>query len=1744
MDDASIEEDIQKELDAISLSSLNSDEEDIHEEDQIVQKSYDYDSVGLFLEKSSQRHQIAHDILKEATDILTVCDHVGKSLVLSEEISENEENQEEDFPSSYILTYRDNNEISTKSTNEIEEENRVKLEELEDILKVKEEDEILQLEKKRISEEENLNRWVENEEKMKKNIEVMVDKENYWEKTYGQVAKEEIFKKESELEKEFLESQQRIQIMQQEEKKILENLLKEKEELDSEKKRSSAICIQAIFRGYKVRKIYWNELQTRILQSKERRRHERIAKMEEARAKEKARQEEEKRKMNEKKRRNEKMKENLIENKNLTKTTSNSEQVSLLPSTGIKSNATQEPDSMKYKNKENKLSDAEIEFNETVNQENKSMESLSTSTSENTDTRNKNRSSALESVAHETALDTVSNEGKVNDKVSNGNIQNDSSSSALKNSAQETTINAVFIEDNSNDGCNADTSNAILSNSVTNEIEEVSQGIPVESETDKMILDKPKNEEIQLSTDNIITGNVLNREIEFVNEDSRSVENEMTSSPGNKEIQVSLKVETNSGASDHTVVAQKDVAQNIMESLSLNDPNLQQNDSFDGVVEPEPAAQTRNEVVEEDIIKQDSNQNVTTNQAPNSGSQSRGESESLVKKCSNAPEKDDKLIPERDFELINKNEMILTGLNKNQDSDDICVTEKNIENHPRSTLQLKEEKSVSFERTQDTSLSSSFESTQDINLPPINSESAKIEETISSSPVSELKNDSHPAEDTCPTVQTFENTYSKTTELDNGDISNTGIFSLSTKPTNIIVEKNKNILREKQTDSTKPESTNLDNSVPSSNSHFKKEKIENNMDENCSYSEKLELRRNAWLKKFSLKGKREHKSPSTLSKRRRLIRISSAAKRLPPFSQEEIFNGSYQTTECRINKKALSFEQIKCVFLTGIQEGRNLSSVSNCAYLTHLTVQNCGLLSLENMQSCPCLKFIDVSHNSINMISCNGMKQLQYLDVSCNRLTSIHGVDGCHGLLYFNLSHNNITKISGLDDVINLLNLRICNNQLINISGLCCCENLLYLDISENHLTNLDDLEDCKLLLSVIASGNNLERLGQRFLGNMVLLSRLDVSRNSLQDLDLTENTWLPFLTDLDASINRIGSSQDSDLQADFSIVMPFLSNLNLSKNLISNAKELTSLMKCKCINKVDLTDNPLSSDDTENDFRFIPEIVTKSECTKQHLLESTQFYKLLQMFCPLDNFGKTFAYMTHQKSEILTQHDSANNVIEIVSKQLEELQSEVKKYSSEIQRTLIRWGNRDEGDSNEKTITPPGIFTNHVEHLKSLQEMSLYFRNVHEHEGFKFVPISTSNTEDNGLPISHTTSRKSLASKKFDSKTKKDCILKSSRIIQNVSSESMQTVSKPEDVNVEESIKLIKQSNGPGDKKLDSNTVKSSNVYGKLKLRTDGSVMENVAAKKIQSFWRGFHVRKRHSNIKKARVKAAIKIQSTWRGYQTRMKIKKAMEMLEQTQMNTARQDDFEEEIDLDGFDFDEKSFDEKWAYKVSGLEDFYPKPQEQISENTAMYFNSPSSHEKTADQPPHYQQREMTYSKPPLPPISSRGSTPLSTRLRLGLDSHEESVTDSNRSKTSAKQELLTNQWGIKSSSTADLMMRRAKRLKGGRKKAQSAEEKLHRFQEKASTFQTSEQISHRRQTPPNKIDYFKAREQGYSMKNLKDAEEEQQKQQYTYEWLHNQVGSNYNPDHKISPPRKLGQPHPPETKRDSFRIFTCHS
>uniref|UniRef100_A0A4W2FGK6 Leucine rich repeats and IQ motif containing 1 n=1 Tax=Bos indicus x Bos taurus TaxID=30522 RepID=A0A4W2FGK6_BOBOX len=842
----------------------------------------------------------------------------------------------------------------------------------------------------------------------------------------------------------------------------------------------------------------------------------------------------------------------------------------------------------------------------------------------------------------------------------------------------------------------------------------------------------------------------------------------------------------------------------------------------------------------------------------------------------------------------------------------------------------------------------------------------------------------------------------------------------------------------------------------------------------------IEEKRLAWITSFKpwfeiFKQNQQKK----IVKRRRIIKCP--VNTMPPLNPLEILRcGPWDTLQ---QVATITFQDLP---------GCSLSTLAECPNLQFLSLRRCGLTSLHSLSNCKRLKYIDAQENHIETINCENLENLCIVLLNKNQLTSLHGLDGCTNIQSLELSHNKITRIGGLESLKNLQQLIVDHNQLISTTGLCDTPTLMYLDCSHNHLTEVEGIEQCGLLQILKLQGNYLSELP--FLGNHVLLRELHLDDNSISTVETFSSYWLPLLQILTISQNSL-----TKIAPLFHFVS--LEKLDVSNNCLS---DLTSAIKwfdaCFSLHELSLTGNPLLQ-----------------EINWRHSL-----LKILPALRILN--GEMLTSRTER-------HTEGHHQLEL-EHFLEHCQSQIREFNLLSEKYIT-------GDRNIFTLD---VAQNLCYYFKKLMTLSNECRCVHEHGDVSMTRRGESEAQQNHLPPTHSDSKQQnrvLYSSANEYKLNSPDI--SEKWMDSGSSHSSSTnPSLCEDTKERNQEEIVDQKRE--DSKTSSFPSKRIPFIETVRTRF---LLENcqntehhekiMAAMVIQAYWHGYIVRrqihfsaklhpatigpltskpnscienqtilkkekvKNTVNIQEQKEKAAILIQAVWKGFLLRKKLTTALEAIK----NEESEEEYEE-IDLEDFTFDEAALEKEWLALDSAR---FPS-QTLLLPNQLHWpkFSGILKYDDTSlNLPSHPAQAWLCNEKENV--LSSEHTQFNSRSENRTLSRLPEAKTSRKSLLKSEKEEKISEEWGFKDISTAQQMLKRAQKMKSKKlRKKLDPTVRLALFrnnENKVSVIKPPEKAQ------PQRDGFFEDKEEEFMYKDTTANEKLERSKEYTYQWLHTQVG-----------------------------------
>lgn len=121
---------------------------------------------------------------------------------------------------------------------------------------------------------------------------------------------------------------------------------------------------------------------------------------------------------------------------------------------------------------------------------------------------------------------------------------------------------------------------------------------------------------------------------------------------------------------------------------------------------------------------------------------------------------------------------------------------------------------------------------------------------------------------------------------------------------------------------------------------------------------------------------------------------------------------------------------------------------------------------------------------------------LRFLNLSENKLGSVHGLEACQNLLYLDISDNRITRL-GMHYIMHYIHV---SKNLCYSGGLGFCWHLQHLSADSNLLVCCDGLEVLPYLQTLSCSKNHLPRAPD--ISRSFLLTSLNLQLNNLQEVE------------------------------------------------------------------------------------------------------------------------------------------------------------------------------------------------------------------------------------------------------------------------------------------------------------------------------------------------------------------------------------------------------------------------------------------------------------------------------------------------------------------------------------------------------------------------------------------------------------------------------------------------------------------
>ena len=167
------------------------------------------------------------------------------------------------------------------------------------------------------------------------------------------------------------------------------------------------------------------------------------------------------------------------------------------------------------------------------------------------------------------------------------------------------------------------------------------------------------------------------------------------------------------------------------------------------------------------------------------------------------------------------------------------------------------------------------------------------------------------------------------------------------------------------------------------------------------------------------------------------------------------------------------------------------TGIEGCPKLLELDCSHNDLTSLGGLQVCTQLRKLSYKCNfGVGTADLHYFSQLQHLDLSGTRSTSIQSIRDCVHLINLECSVNSLTSLEGIEGLHELKGLGCDFNEIPSISAISNCPSLERLTVSHNRILSLDGVQYCPLLRILSCDYNGITRLD-----HLVILRNLIVLR-------------------------------------------------------------------------------------------------------------------------------------------------------------------------------------------------------------------------------------------------------------------------------------------------------------------------------------------------------------------------------------------------------------------------------------------------------------------------------------------------------------------------------------------------------------------------------------------------------------------------------------------------------------------------
>ncbi|XP_038049566.1 leucine-rich repeat and IQ domain-containing protein 1-like isoform X2 [Patiria miniata] len=839
----------------------------------------------------------------------------------------------------------------------------------------------------------------------------------------------------------------------------------------------------------------------------------------------------------------------------------------------------------------------------------------------------------------------------------------------------------------------------------------------------------------------------------------------------------------------------------------------------------------------------------------------------------------------------------------------------------------------------------------------------------------------------------------------------------------------------------------------------------------------IEARRLQWMQNSA--SYRPVVSDLRSTETRRPLRRVPGANKLPALTSSQLLAASQSGTQLSQVTVVVIEKSTPCC----------LSSLVSCPDLTCLHLHRCGIMLLEALDHCSSITYIDLQHNKVEGIHCRDRTRLKQLMLQNNKLTSSYGLEGCTQLRYLQLSKNSITRTGGLESLVNLTHLDVSHNQLVSINGIGQLIHLTDLNVSHNHLSSVQDLQTCCLLQSLNIESNSLVEMPP--VQNHVLLNDLRLTDNSISSIVPLCQAWLPLLQYV--SIAQNGLSDLPDLK-----YCLMLRRFDISHNCITDMDIIVNgLRDCNHLEDVCLEGNPVTQDDQ---YRS----AVLGSLRWLHVLDNEAIIKPISVpspRTPLERMCLSQLYAQEQLHTTYQQHTASltgNSPRDI----LQANQARDAYLESSLEQAIRHRCMHETGDMTEIQLV-----SSSSKQSTLYEQLSMQRKEERSTDPSDVMPSGGYDSKDDYTKI--TQCRHSPADDSVNTLPGRHVHVDYVTMAEGMPGYQHQSadgnlIPAHKESQTDDVITHERSSLNSGCYALEHSITSppsSSQAVNKAKDSHPPQHPISHAATVIQARWRGYVVR-RDLDIHTKQDLAALHIQTLWRGYRVRKMVAVARQAVRYRDSEDEEDAMLYDEIDPTSWDAAQANVDSDWLASETPC---IPRSHPCVPATKKPWSSHQAVIQHDIPQPP----RQAWYASPIPSTVYTNTDTQTSVPHLVSKPPippvHSSPASDTPRTTKSHRQDQISEEWGFKDAATAELMMKRAKKLsKGSSVHKNKTLNPLQRYQQMKKVHDSARVVPSPKRGVQRQ-EFFQAREQEIQKAMTAQRKEKEHKEARTFDWVH---------------------------------------